>query len=115
MQPGALPEVPIFTPASHRPPPRGTMPWTTSLPGNVDFDSTVPYLGVGWGNVARGKRVGFLCDLGVIRQGAGKGNLSATSGLVDPGDRAAEAAKIEEDIEDYEFWPVISFGLSIRF
>jgi len=86
-----------------------------TLNGNVDFDSTVPYLGIGWGNVARGKRVGFLCDLGVIRQGAGDVALSASSGLVDPGDLAAEAAKIEDDIEDYELWPVISFGLSIRF
>ena len=29
------------------------------LSGDIDFDSSVPYFGIGWGNVARGKRVRF--------------------------------------------------------
>ncbi len=85
------------------------------LSGEIDFDGTVPYFGIGWGNVARGKRVGFLVDLGFIRQGGGEVSLSSSTGLVDQGDLDAEAAKIEDDIEDYDFWPIISFGLSIRF
>jgi len=86
-----------------------------TLYGDVEFDNSVPYFGVGWGNVARGKRLGFLCDLGVIRQGAGDVTLNSTTGLVDPNDLEAEAAELEDDIEDYEFWPVISIGMSIRF
>lgn len=86
-----------------------------TLNGEVDFDDSVPYFGVGWGNIARGKRLGFLCDLGVIRQGAGDVTLSSTAGLVDPADLEAEAADIEDDIKDYEYWPVVSFGMSIRF
>lgn len=86
-----------------------------TLVGDVSFDDTAPYFGIGWGNVARGRRVGFLADLGVLRQGAGEVTLAATSGLVDPADLAAEEAELEADIEDYKYWPVISFGLSIRF
>lgn len=86
-----------------------------TLYGDVEFDSTVPYFGVGWGNVARGKRFGFLCDIGAIWQGSGDVTLASTSGLVDPDDLAAEAEEIEEDIEDFEIWPVITFGLAIRF
>ncbi len=85
-----------------------------TLSGDVGFDDTVPYFGIGWGNVSRGKRFGFLCDLGVIRQGSGQVALSSSSGLVDPADLAAEAEEIEDDISDYELWPVVSFGLSIR-
>ena len=86
-----------------------------ALEGDVDFDSTVPYFGVGWGNVARGKRVGFLADIGIVWQGSGEVSLSSTTGLVDPDDLAAEASQIEDDISDYEWWPVLSLGMSIRF
>jgi hypothetical protein len=86
-----------------------------TLSGTMDFNDTAPYFGIGWGNIAKGKRFGFLCDLGVVRQGSGDVTLSSSTGLVDPADLAAEIASIEEDIEDYEFWPVISFGLAIRF
>jgi hypothetical protein len=75
----------------------------------------VPYFGLGWGTVARGKRVGFLFDLGVIRQGAGQVVLASSTGLVDPDDLEAEAADLEESIEDFKLWPIISFGLLIRF
>lgn len=86
-----------------------------TLSGNVDFDSTVPYFGVGWGNVAEGRRFGFLVDLGFILQGSGKVGLSTSTGLVPQSDLDAEAAIIEDDISDFDFWPVLSFGLAIRF
>jgi hypothetical protein len=84
------------------------------LSGDLTFKSTVPYFGLGWGNVARGHRVGFLCDLGVVKQGSGKVTLASSTGLVSEADLAAEAASIEDDIKDFDFWPVISFGLAIR-
>ena len=85
-----------------------------TLRGKIDFDSTAPYLGIGWGNVADGRRVGFLFDLGVLAQGSGDVSLSSDSGLVDPADFAAEIDEIEGEIEDYDLWPVISFGIAIR-
>lgn len=87
-----------------------------TLSGGVEFDDTAPYFGIGWGNVARGKgRVGFLCDLGFVKQGSGDVVLRASNPAVSQSDLDAETAEIEDDIEDYDFWPVISFGLSIRF
>ena len=86
-----------------------------TLSGDIGFDNSVPYFGVGWGNVARGRRFGFLVDLGFIYQGGGKVSLSSSTGLIPQSDLDAEAAAIEDDIEDFDFWPIISFGLAIRF
>jgi hypothetical protein len=86
-----------------------------TLNGDVGFDSTAPYLGLGWGRLAGGKRLAFLFDLGVLRQGSGDVSLSSSTGLIDPADLEAEIAEIESDIEDYDLWPVVSFGLAIRF
>lgn len=83
--------------------------------GEVTFDDTVPYFGIGWGNVARGKRFGFLVDLGVLVQGSGDVRLRSTQTAVSQADLDAEAREIERDISEYDLWPVISFGLAIRF
>lgn len=85
------------------------------LIGAVKFDDEVPYLGVGWGNVARGKRFGFVIDLGVIDQGDPAVSLLATNGAVDPADLAAEAAELEDEITDYDLWPILSVGVAFRF
>ncbi|MET0044759.1 MAG: hypothetical protein ABW100_14725 [Candidatus Thiodiazotropha sp. 6PLUC3] len=45
-------------------------------------------------------------------------NLTATGSaadLVDPNDLALEEQRFEEDIEDYKYYPVFSFGVSYRF
>jgi len=85
------------------------------LSGTIGFDSTAPYAGIGWGNFTKGGRVGFLFDFGVLAQGSGDVTLSSNSSLVDPADLALEIAEIEDDIDGFDLWPVISFGLAIRF
>jgi len=86
-----------------------------TLSGTIDFDPTAPYLGIGWGNVAKGKRIGFLFDAGLLLQGSGDVTLGSSTGLVSFVDLEAEIQEIEAGIEDYDFWPVLSFGLAIRF
>jgi hypothetical protein len=86
-----------------------------TLSGTVEFDKIAPYLGIGWGNVSKGHVVGFLFDAGVLRQGAGMIDLESSKGLVSQDDLDAEAEKIEDDISDYELWPVVSVGIAIRF
>ena len=86
-----------------------------TLNGAVEFDDQVLYLGIGVGDVARGKRVGFLFDLGVVFQGSGDVLLESSTGLVNPADLEAEVAEIEADISDFDLWPVVSFGLAVRF
>jgi hypothetical protein len=86
-----------------------------TLTGEIDFDDTAPYFGIGWGRLTGNKRLGFLVDLGALKQGSGDVTVSSSTGLIAEEDLEAEAAEIEEDIESYEFWPVLSFGLAIRF
>ena len=86
-----------------------------TLNGHIGFDSTAPYFGLGYGRIHRGKRVGFLFDLGMLKQGSGEASLASSTGLINLVDLEAEIDEIEQDIEDYDFWPVLSFGLAIRF
>ena len=106
----AVPTVPIDIGGNTYPP-----ALVGTLSGLVEFDGTVPYFGVGWGNVASGRRFGFLVDIGFIHQGSGQVGLSSSTGLIPQSDLDAEAAIIEDDISDFDFWPILSFGLAIRF
>jgi hypothetical protein len=98
-----------------------------TLSGKIDFNPTVPYVGLGWGNaVAPGKKVGFYADAGVMFQGRGRvtltPNIPAGSPLNNPTARAAldillrrEESDIENKVADYTVYPVVSLGLSYRF
>lgn len=99
-----------------------------TLDGVIEFDPVVPYAGLGWGNaVGPGNRIGFALDLGVMFQG--KGEVTLTPDIPEgspinsvPGAREAlqvlldrEEREIEEDIADYDLYPVVSIGISYRF
>jgi hypothetical protein len=89
------------------------------LDTKLDFDATAPYLGVGWGNaLAASKGWGFNVDLGIMYQGSGNVTLTPTgsnASLVDPNDIALEERRFEDDIKDYKYYPVFSFGVSYKF
>jgi hypothetical protein len=86
--------------------------------GSVDFDSTAPYLGVGWGNpFAKERRLGFSFGLGVIRQGVPDISLNVDNAALVPGldqEIAQEEANLEQEFENFEYFPVVAVGLSIR-
>ena len=96
-----------------------------SLTGKVEMGNSVaPYVGIGWGNtVDQGGRVTFLFDLGAVYTGSPEVNLTARCGAAVPTARCAqlqqevdrEEAEISEDATIYEWYPVISLGLAIRF
>lgn len=88
--------------------------------GNVDFNKFAPYLGLGWGNYFTGKSwLSVSFDVGVMFQGAGNIDLQAEGPLSSaPGVAAAlaqEEREAEKEIEDYEFYPVISLGIAYHF
>jgi hypothetical protein len=89
------------------------------LKAKLDFDSTAPYLGIGWGNaLVADKGWGFNMDLGVLYQGSGNVSLTPTganAGLVSPADIATEEQRFEDDIKNYKYYPVFSFGISYKF
>lgn len=98
-----------------------------SLRGTVDFKSTAPYIGIGWGHAPKaGKGWAFDADLGVLFQGSPSLSLVVTCGAVlvenDPdkcgelqSDVTAEEGDFEKEAEDFEYFPVMSLGVSYRF
>lgn len=88
-----------------------------TLTGTLTFNSTAPYFGLGWGNRPGGK-LGLSADIGVLYQGSPNLALSATGALSDPGlasNLEQERRSAEEDLSDFEWYPVISLGLYYRF
>ena len=90
-----------------------------SLGANIEFENIAPYIGIGWGNAARGGR-GFAAsfDLGFMYQGGATVNLRAEGGDADlPGfedDLRREEKNIEDDI-DADFFPVVALALGYTF
>ena len=91
-----------------------------TLSGNLDFNNVAPYIGIGWGNAfGRSRRWGFVTDFGVAFTGSPGVALSATGTLSDdPTFRenlANEEKDLEDDLEDFKFYPVFSANLYFRF
>ncbi|GAB4513734.1 MAG: hypothetical protein Tsb0026_18690 [Sulfuricaulis sp.] len=86
-----------------------------TLSGKLTFNSTAPYLGLGWGN-RPGGRWGLSADIGVLYQGSPKLTMSATgaaAGLA--ADIEQERRSAEEDLSDLKWYPVLSLGMYFRF
>lgn len=96
-----------------------------SFSGEMTFNSFVPYLGLGWGNpVSQDKQWGMTMDVGVLFQGAPKVANTVACGTAISGtqtctdlrnDVATGATKLESDLKEFKFLPVISVGVSYRF
>ena len=82
------------------------------------FDSTSPYLGVGYDFSLFGK-VGMNLDFGVLWQGSASIDIGVDGILADdPTFQAsleAERLELEEEISDYKAWPVVSLGFVVNF
>lgn len=96
------------------------------LRGRVDFPSLAPYAGLGWGRATGGGRFAASVDLEVAYQGHGRVTLTpllpANSAINQiPGARALldlaiaqEEADAERQIARYDFYPVVSVGITYR-
>ena len=92
-----------------------------TISGEVKFaDSYQPYIGVGWGRKA-GKNGGFsvTADLGIaLLDPSVKFEATATGG-VSQADVDASLKEMEDDAEDeldeFEAWPVLSIGVNYAF
>lgn len=100
----------------------GGDPYPSDAVGTVTsrayFDSTSPYFGVGYDFSLFGK-VGMNLDFGVLWQGSANVDLAADGFLAnDPTFQAsleAERQELEDEISDYEIWPVVSLGFVVNF
>ena len=93
-----------------------------TLEGRVETNDVAPYLGIGWGNaVAPGGPWRFAIDAGAFYQGKPKVTLTAHPiiPILLPErfeeDLEAERQEIEDDLDSYRFYPVLSVGVSYRF
>ncbi len=96
-----------------------------SLQGSLSFNKVAPYIGIGWGNPAeKNKGWGMTSDIGVLFQGNPKTSLVATCGTAAPAgsaactqlqsDTAAENTKLQSDLSNFKWWPVVSVGISYQ-
>lgn len=94
--------------------------------GNVEFNTIAPYVGLGWdSNPARNAGLGFAFELGVLYQGSPKVSTLKASAPAplrgmesDPAvEQALESEKkaIEDELEGYEYYPVVSFTVCYIF
>lgn len=99
-----------------------------TLDAEAEFDPIAPYVGLGWGNAVRtSRKVGFSFEIGAVF--AGEADIELTPRLpadspiaTNPLARQAleillnrEEADLEEDVADYDIYPVVSLGLTYRF
>jgi hypothetical protein len=92
-----------------------------SIAGTVKGKRAAPYLGIGYGNVS-GMGVNFYADLGIMFQGSPKARLTAECGSLSAGDcstlqaqAAAEQARVEDELKNFKYYPVLNIGLTVGF
>lgn len=88
--------------------------------GKLTFDTLAPYLGIGWGNaVGKNTRWSFVCDVGVVFQGKTDLSLKASGPIASnaefQADLEQERRDLEDDLDNYRYYPVVSVGVSYKF
>lgn len=87
-----------------------------TLSGVLDFEDFAPYLGIGFGNAAAGPgHWSFSFDLGVLFQNydvtlSATGPANSVPGFAE--DLAAEEEEIQNELDGFELYPVLSFGIA---
>jgi hypothetical protein len=91
-----------------------------TLTGSVDFRKFAPYIGIGFGNaVGPDTSWNFVFDLGIMFQGVPGISLTADGTMSgDPtfqADLAKEEANVQDEADKFQFYPVLSIGISYQF
>lgn len=87
-----------------------------TLNGTVDLGSG-PYIGLGWGNVPAAG-LGFTFEVGAVQQGTPDASLrvsGADAGLINQADVDQEERNMQDDLDKFELYPVVSLGISYGF
>jgi len=82
------------------------------LEGELSFSTLAPYLGVGFGNVlSMSRRVGVAVDVGVLYHRRPVVELDG-DGMIQP--TAEQSPQVEDNLESFRFFPVVSLGIALR-
>ncbi len=86
-----------------------------SLRANVSYPSAIqPYMGIGFGNLARGRSViTFLLDIGAFYTGAPEIDLQ-NDGLFRPTTDPDNVQVLNDGLESFVWYPVLTLGVGIR-
>lgn len=93
--------------------------------GKIDFNNFAPYAGIGYSS-SKTKSSGFSfnTEIGVLFQGSANTQLTAQCGsaLIASGqcsklqsDLAAEEKQLNDELSDFDMYPVVSIGLGYKF
>lgn len=90
------------------------------LDGDVNFNVLAPFLGIGYGAALLDGSLSIGFDLGVMYQGKADVDLDAEGGLLEgnailEAELAAEEDDVEDDLEDFQFYPVVGLAVVYRF
>ena len=90
-----------------------------SVNAEVDFDDIAPYVGLGLGTAGVEGGLSLSADIGVMFQGTPDAQITintdaATQAAADRYAREAED-DLDDDLEDFELYPVIQVGAVYRF
>lgn len=90
-----------------------------TLRAAIEFDSTAPFVGLGWDWSRNKRHFGMSFDLGVVSQGAPRVSLVADGTLIgDPqfeSDIAAEEIELQGSLDDLDLLPYATLGFVFRF
>lgn len=91
-----------------------------TLTGDIEFNAVAPYIGIGTStSFGKNGSFGFICDLGVMYQGEADVTFSADGILASNqtfmSDLKKEEQNLQDDLSNYEWYPVISVGFIYRF
>lgn len=92
-----------------------------TITGSVDFKKIVPYAGIGWsGGRASSGDWTFAFDLGIMFQGSPSvSSLTASGGLASEtnfsSDLEKERADIKDEMDSYQYYPVVALNLAYHF
>ncbi len=89
-----------------------------TLASSVEFNKTVPYLGIGWSGNPKHKGFSFSSDLGIMFQGSPKASVTATGawGGANIAQMTTDAQnQLNTDLKNFKFYPVLSLGMAYAF
>ena len=92
-----------------------------TLTGEAELNSFAPYAGIGYdGFIAGSKTWSFNARAGVMFTGSPEVNLVSANGTLSSNpvllqELEAEIAAIEEDADDFKYYPVLTLGVARRF
>ena len=91
-----------------------------TLKGEIDFNDIAPYLGIGFDtSFGKERGWGFTFEIGILYQGSPEVDLSADGPIASnptfQQDLAKEEERLEDELDGFEYYPVIAVGLLYRF